>query len=102
VITDHRLGDLSGATLDQLAVDWRNGIARLTFLPSPAMRESYALRATDVIRVDVARGAGASRIVREVREVTRDASHTTVEVAMESGEVLRLEARSIAIDGIGG
>ena len=30
------LADLEGSTLDDVTVDWRNGIVRITFLASPS------------------------------------------------------------------
>src|SRR5215472_4094906 len=92
------LDDLRGAILDQIAVNWRNATARLSFLPSPTMRESYALRATDFTRLEIGRSAGAERIVREARR----AGPTRVEIDMDGGGALRIEAAELALEPIGG
>jgi len=95
---DAKLEDLAGATLDDVTVDWRNGIVRITFLPSPKHSESFAIRAEEFARVDIPRGGrGASRIVKSA---TRKAD--TVEIVMETGETLRIESKSFAIDTLGG
>ena len=97
------LDDLTGATLDQITIDWRNGIARATFLASSRMKESCALRLTGVVRVDVTRSAKASRHVRAVHRVDAPGvSPARVEITLESGERLAFEAASIEIDPIGG
>jgi hypothetical protein len=91
---DGMLEDLAGTTLDDVTVDWRNGIVLITFLPSPKMRSPSALRATDFSRVEVPRaGAGASR---RVKSVAQDGD--TVAIAMESGETLRISAARFAVD----
>jgi hypothetical protein len=95
-----KLHELAGTTLDHVTVDWRNGIARATFLPSRDDAESYALRASGVVRVDIARGAKASRKVKEVRTIA--GSPARAEIAMESGETIRLEADEFAVDPTGG
>ncbi len=95
---DAKLEDFKGATLDDVTVDWRNGIVRITFLPSKGHTEARAIRASDFSRVDVPRGgAGVSRVVKSA---TRNG--TTTEIVMESGETLRLESPAIAIDLLGG
>jgi hypothetical protein len=92
------LEHLSGATLDDVTVDWRNGIVRVTFLPSEKVGEACAIRATDFTRVEVPRGGvGASR---RVKQATRT-GHAT-EILMESGETLRIESESFALDVLGG
>ena len=92
------LEHFAGATLDDVTVDWRNGIVRVTFLPLPKLGEACAIRATDFSRVDVPRGgAGASR---RVKGATRNGRST--EILMESGETLRIESESFAIDVLGG
>jgi hypothetical protein len=97
------LDDLAGATLDQITIDWRNGIVRVTFLASPRMKESCALRLTGVVRVDVTRSAKPSRHVRAVRRVDAPGARPArVEIALESGEHLAFEAASIELDPIGG
>jgi hypothetical protein len=90
------LADLEGSTLDDVTVDWRNGIVRITFLASPKLGETCAIRATDFTRVDIPRG-GASRLVKSA---TRSGRST--EIVMESGETLRVESESFAIDVLGG
>ena len=57
-----------------------------------------AIRVMDFTRVEVPRsGAGAAR---RVRSATR--SGKTTEIVMESGEALRVESESFAIDVLGG
>ena len=95
---DDKLEDLKGATLDDVTVDWRNGIVRITFLPFGKHTEARAIRANDFSRVEVPRaGVGASRLVKSAAR-----KGTTTEIVMESGEVLRLDSPSIAIDLLGG
>ena len=95
---DAKLEDLVGATLDDVTVDWRNGIVRITFLPSSKMTAATAIRATDFTRVEVPRGgAGAAR---RVRSATRTGAVT--EITMETGEVLRVESTAFALDVLGG
>jgi hypothetical protein len=95
--------DLTGATLDELTVDWRNAIARLTFLPVKAGAETCAVRASGIVRVSLERTSGAARVVRSVRHLAAVGSpRATLEIAMASGETLRLEAASFAIDPTGG
>ncbi len=95
---DGHLEDLTGATLDDVNVDWRNGIVRITFLPAPERHEACAIRATDFSRVEVPRGgAGTSR---RVKGATRKGD--VIEIAMESGETLRVQSRSFAVDLLGG
>jgi hypothetical protein len=97
------LADLSGATLDHVTVDWRNGIVLVTFLASPRMREQYALRFTGILRIEIPRGPSASRVVREVRRLDAPGdAPARLEIALESGEQLRFDAASIAIDPMGG
>jgi len=90
------LDDLAGSTLDDVTVDWRNGIVLISFLASPKTKETAAIRAIDFTRVEVPRG-GASRKVKSARR-TGD----TIEVQMESGEVLRIQSASFALDLLGG
>ena len=95
---DDKLEDLKGATLDDVTVDWRNGIVRITFLQFGKHTEARAIRANDFSRVEVPRGGvGASRLVKSA---TRKG--TTTEIVMESGEILRLDSPAIAIDLLGG
>ena len=84
--TQLRSGDLAGTTLDQVSVDWRNGIVLVTFL-SP-QTPPPALTATDFSNLDLPRAkAGASHRVKGVRY-----EEETVTIAMESGETLRITA----------
>ena len=62
--------ELRAATLDQVNIDWRNAIVRVTFLKPPTQLESYSLRVHGVRKVSVARGDEASRTVREARGLT--------------------------------
>jgi hypothetical protein len=93
------LDDLRGATFDDLTVDWRNGIVLLGFLPSTTRTGCRALRATSVTRVALSRGSGASAIVKDVRCSDTDGSTTgaSLELTMDSGEVVRVEAASFAV-----
>lgn len=91
------LEDLAGATLDRVVVDWRNGIVLVTLLNVTKHDESCALRATEITRVEIPRGASASKTVKSA---TRTGS--TLVVEMESGESLRVESKSLAIDLLGG
>ena len=93
---DGHLEDLAGATLDDVTVDWRNGIVLISFLASPKTKETSAIRASDFTRVEVPRG-GASRKVKSAKR-TGD----TIEIVMESGEVLRVQSASFAVDLLGG
>ena len=93
---DGQLDGLAGATLDDVTVDWRNGIVLISFLPSPKERSPSIVRATDFSRVEVPR-AGASR---RVKSVAQDGD--TVSVLMESGETLRITAARFALDHHGG
>lgn len=92
--------ELRGATLDRLSIDWRNGIALVSFLPARADAESHLLRATAVVRVEVARGASAARTVRAVR--TFEGPPPRVEITVESGETIVIEAGAVAVDPSGG
>jgi hypothetical protein len=93
---DENLQDLAGATLDDVTVDWRNGIVLISFLASPKNKETSAIRAIDFTRVEVPRGAGS----RKVKSAARKGD--VVEVAMESGEVLRVQSASFSFDLLGG
>lgn len=89
---DLALDDLRGATFDDLTMDWRNGIALVGFLPSATHKECRMLRATGVTRLSFTRTASASALVKEVR-----ASDSTVDLTMESGETLSLDAAAFAV-----
>jgi hypothetical protein len=91
---------LAGAILDRVSVNWRNSIAHITFLRPPAMRESHALRVTGLAHLEIAEKGETPRLVREVR--LSEGGLVRVEIVMEGGESLRLEAREIALDPIGG
>jgi hypothetical protein len=100
---DSSMQILSGATLDHIGIDWRNGIARAQFLPSPTMKEAYALRFTGLVEAEITRSAKASRFVREVRRTAAsDDAPVRVEIMLETGECLRFVASSVALDPIGG
>ena len=92
------LDQLTGATLDDVTVDWRNGIVRITFLALPSLGEACAIRATDFSRVDIPRGGPGA--ARRVKSASRDGRRT--EIVMETGETLRVESESFAIDVLGG
>jgi hypothetical protein len=97
------LPELRAATLDQMSVDWRNAIVRVSFLKPPTQLESYSLRVHDVRRVTVTRGAEASRIVREVRvEAGDEGAPVSLCLAMESGETIRIDGGRFGVDAVGG
>ena len=85
---------LAGATLDQVQVDWRNAIVRISFLATP---QPCAVRAMDFRSVVVPRSTGAA--ARVASATTRDGA---LEIALESGERLRVEAASFAFDALSG
>ncbi len=91
------LETLVGATLDDVTVDWRNGIVLVTFLAANAKHPASALRATEFSRVEIPRGgAGASRRVRSAEQ-----AGDTIAIVMDSGETLRLTAARFAVDELG-
>ena len=78
-------------------------LERDRFLPSATMRESCAIRAREVSRVEVGRAVNASRVVRVVRRVPRPAGQAArVEIELESGDVVAFEAAGFAVDLTGG
>ena len=92
------LDHLAGATLDNVTVQWRNGTAIVAFLPSAKMSEGYAIRIEGLRRLDVTRGAKASHQVTKATEVSKH----HVELLMEGGEKLTIEADRILLIGNGG
>jgi hypothetical protein len=97
-VTTPTIADLEGATLDDVTVDWRNGIALISFLPPPKVGQACVIRATDFTRVEVPRGGvGASRVVKAASHDGR----VTV-ITMDSGETLRVESDAFALDVHGG
>lgn len=95
---DVKLEDLAGATLDTVTVDWRNGIVLIGFLSVGKREESCAIRAADFSRVEVPRSSGAA--ARHVKSAAR--AGDTLVIVMESGESLRVQSASFAIDTLGG
>ncbi len=95
---DPHLDHLAGAVLDNVTVHWRNGTAIMMFLPSAKMMEGYALRLEGLRRLDLTRGAKASHQVTRVNEVSKQ----HLEVVMESGEKVSIEADTITLVGNGG
>ncbi len=95
---DPHFDHLAGATLDNVTIHWRNGTAMVAFLPSPKMAEGYAIRAEGLRRLDLTRGAKASHQVTKATEVSKH----HVELVMESGEKLSIEADQITLLGNGG
>jgi len=93
---DGNLEDLTGATLDDVTVDWRNGIVLISFLASPKTKETSAIRAIDFTRVEVPRSGGS----RKVKTAAKKGD--VVEIVMESGEVLRVQSASLSFDLLGG
>jgi hypothetical protein len=100
-MTAGHLEALAGATLDHVTVDWRNGTARLTFLPGKNSHEPHAIRVSELHRLHVDRTKHASPIVKEA---TRAGSghHAKVSLTMESGEALVIEAGAIVLEPAGG
>ena len=101
------LESLRGLTLDEITVDWRNGLARVTFLPAASTSQSFAVRVTDVTRVGLERKAGASRVVRDVRRhagggASAGGPPSSLEIEVLSGEVVVVEARAFALERITG
>ncbi|MGH7280020.1 MAG: hypothetical protein ACRELY_00730 [Polyangiaceae bacterium] len=86
-------GELAGATLDQVSVDWRNGIVVVSFLVSGGGATSKVLRAADFSRVEVPRSRKDTS--HRVREVVANGDLLTI--AMESGDELRINAKEFAI-----
>ena len=99
-MTAARYQDLQAAILDHVTVDWRNGTARVTFLASGAAHGPHAVRVGELLGLHLERGAAASRIVREA-SYSASKEVSVLSVTMESGEVMRIEAGSIALDGTG-
>ena len=95
---DPHMDHLAGATLDNITIQWRNGIALVAFLPSPKMIEGYALRAEGLRRLDVTRGATSSHVVKSAVHVTKH----HVEVLFEGGEKITIEAEQLTLVGNGG
>jgi hypothetical protein len=95
---DPHLDHLAGATLDNVTVHWRNGIALVSFLPSGEMMEGYAIRAEGLRRLEIARGATNARVVKGASHVTKH----HLEVLMDNGEKLIVEADTITLVGNGG
>lgn len=95
---DPHLDHLAGATLDIVTVHWRNGTALVGFLPSAKMDEGYAIRAEGLRRLDISRGALAARLVKSATHVSKH----HMEVVMDNGEKLTIEADTITLVGNGG
>ncbi len=94
---DPHLDHLAGATLDNVTVHWRNGTAMVAFLASAKMAEGYTIRAEGLRRLDVTRGAQASHRVTKATEVSKH----HLELVMESGEKLSIEADQLTLEGNG-
>jgi hypothetical protein len=93
---DPTLEELAGATLDDVTVDWRNGIVLISFLRAGKLGQTCAVRAADFTHVEIPRG-GASRRVRSAAR-----RGDALEIVMESGETLRVQSGSFALDALGG
>jgi hypothetical protein len=92
------LEELRGATFDEVTVDWRNGIALVAFLPSATRKECRTLRATGLSNVVLSRRDGASAMVASARRADRQPDGPPgIEITLETGELLRIEAASFAV-----
>jgi hypothetical protein len=93
---------LRGATLDRVSVNWRDGVALVSFFPSPQSPEKMhmcTLRAEGVTRLEVVMGPTGSRVVREVVQVAgKGGAPGRVDVTTEDGETVRLDGASFHID----
>jgi hypothetical protein len=97
------LPELRAATLDQVSVDWRNAIVRVSFLKRPDQVEGHSLRVHGARNVVIPRGDGASRIVREVRaEAGAGRAGVSMRLFMESGETLVIDGEGFGVDAVGG
>src|SRR2546427_869390 len=89
--------DFEGAVLDRITLDWRNGQARIDFLPSASASLTVAawIRAHDVrdLSVPMRRPLGASKFVHAVRP-----SEGRLEIEMKSGDVIVVEAALFAFE----
>jgi hypothetical protein len=95
---DPHLDQLAGATLDNVTVHWRNGTALVGFLPSAKMDEGYTIRVEGLRRLDITRGPMAARLVKSATHVSKN----HMELVMEKGEKLTIEADTITLVGGGG
>jgi hypothetical protein len=100
-MTAARYENLAGATLDHVTIDWRNATARVTFLPTRGSHEAHALRVSELTRLHVDRAPHASRVVREVTR-TEVGGRVSVSIAMESTEVVQIDAGVVVLESIGG
>ena len=92
------LEELRGATLDEITVDWRNGIALVEFLPSATRKECRTLRASGLSHVELSRRHAASSLVEEVRRADRQPEGPpSVEITTQGGDTVRVEAASFAV-----
>jgi hypothetical protein len=97
------LTELRAATLDQLSLDWRNAIVRVSFIKSPTQLEAYSLRVHGVRKVTVARGERASGTVREARaEAGEGGAGVSLHLTMESGETIVILGADFGVDAVGG
>ena len=86
------VGELCGATFDDLKIDWRNGTALVHFLASVTHKATHTLRVTGVTRAAFVRSERPSAAVKDAR-----CSDSVFELTMESGETLRIEAAEFAL-----
>jgi hypothetical protein len=100
-MTAPRYEDLHGATLDHVTIDWRNATARITFLPTKGSHEAHALRVSELSRLHVDRTKDASRVVRDATR-TEVGGRVSVSLAMESGEVVQIDAGVVTLEAMGG
>ncbi len=85
--------ELAGATLDQVSVDWRNGVVVVSFLVRGGETTSKVLRAADFSQVEVPRSRKDTS--HRVQAVAR--SGDSVTISMDSGDEIRIVAQRFAI-----
>jgi hypothetical protein len=89
--------ELHGAVLDRVTVDWRNSQARIDFLPSASLAVAAWIRAHEVTRVEMPmkHPRGDNKHVQAVRRAEMD---RRLEIEMQSGDVIVIEAGRFAFE----
>ncbi len=94
-----RVETMQGAMVDRIDVNWRDDLALVTFFPSPAAMQIHVLRADGLTRLEVVRGVGASRLVKEARQTKgTGAAPDRVDLVMADGHTVRIEAARFTLD----